>query len=417
VTLSEAASRALEALPAGLEPLAVAARLRKVLPPVEARDAAELYALRRRARHKLPGAERLFLTRKALEQATDLRIARLRAARIAERLGAEAPGVWVLDATAGIGGDALALAQAGLERLLCADADAGTAHRLRANLDTLPGGERAAVLCRRAETWSGWRDLLVLDPDRRTDRSRTDGRGGPGRSGDPERWSPSWSAVVRLVAEARGACVKLAPAVDVERLAPDLPAELAHSWQWVSLRGELKEAALWTGVLAARGAAREVLAIGGDGTVTELAGEPRRVVALGREEALAVRWIADPDPALVRSGLLGTLAQAEGLRPLASSLAYLGGDVAPTSPLLKPLEVLGQTPLDRRRVRRLLAEHDVGEVTVKKRGHPEDAATLARRMRGRGRRRGVLVVARLDAGHHAYLVRPPSGDRPAARSE
>ena len=45
---------------------------------------------------------------------------------------------------------------------------------------------------------------------------------------------------------------------------------------------------------------------------------------------------------------------------------------------------------------------------VKKRGHPDSAETLARRLRGSGSRRGWLVVTRLRQGHLALLVEPDS---------
>jgi hypothetical protein len=66
--------------------------------------------------------------------------------------------------------------------------------------------------------------------------------------------------------------------------------------------------------------------------------------------------------------------------------------------------VLGSVALDRRRVRALLGEHDVGPLTVKKRGHPDSAEALARRLRGPGRRPGLLAVGRLERGHRAWLL-------------
>ena len=100
---------AVDAVPDGLEPLGIVRRLRKLLSSEEARAAAGLHALRVRARRKLPHAERLLLTEKGLEQATDQWVAALRAERIA-RWKADA---LVLDATAGIGGDALTRASSG----------------------------------------------------------------------------------------------------------------------------------------------------------------------------------------------------------------------------------------------------------------------------------------------------------------
>jgi len=201
--------------------------------------------------------------------------------------------------------------------------------------------------------------------------------------------------------------VKLAPGTDVDRLDPRSP-ELPHAWQWVSLRGELKELDLWIGALAEAGGIaghRQVLALDGRGGAASLEGIPAEVEPLDPEAAAEVSWIAEPDPALIRSGLLGSLAREEALAPLGPGIAYLGGDHMPRSPLLQAYEVIGSAPLDRRRVRAMLAEHGIGPVTVKKRGHPDTAKQLAGRLRGSGKRRGILLVSRLARGHRAWLVR------------
>ena len=399
----------LEAL-AGLDPdlgtLAASAALRRLLPAPEAQAATRLHALRQRAEGKLPGAAGLLLTEKGLEQASHREVAAARARRVARHQPSRGGRGVVFDATAGIGGDSLALVEAGL-RMVAADADCHTARLLAANLRRAGHGGR--VLVARAEHPPVDADWLLLDPDRRpAGREEGPANSRDRRTGRPERWSPPWEVCLGLAARVRGACLKLAPATDPARLAPAVPASLPHAWQWVSLRGELKELTLWTGELAETEGdpgRREVLALDGRGGMAERRGEPVEVEALPAEAAAAVRWIAEPDPALIRSGLLGLVARDEGMAPLGPGLAYLGGTEAPRSPLLAAFEVLDEAPLDRRRVRAMLALHGIGPLTVKRRGHPDDAQTLAKRLRGSGRERGLLVVARLERGHRAYLVR------------
>lgn len=403
---------ALDGLPSGLDDLAVGEKLRRNLPASLAREAAVLVALRRRAQRKLPEAARLLLTEKGLEQATAWPVAQERARRFARHAGI---GI-VVDATAGIGGDALALAAAGLNPV-AGDRDPVTASFLAANLRAV--GAAARVVIADAEHLPLRPDLLLLDPDRRPEAAPGTSPGvarGP-RRGDPERWRPRWSRCRELVAKARGACIKMAPGTDLERLA--LPPDLPCSWQWVSLGGELRELAMWTGVLAesageaGKSGLREVLALDGRGGRGDLVGEPEEVAALETEDAAAVSWLAEPDPALIRSGLLGLAARREGLAPLGPGIAYVGGDHRPKSPLFRAFSVIASAPLDPRRVRTMLAEHGVGPLTVKRRGHPDDAATLQRRFRGKGKKRGLLVVTRLAQGHRAYLVHaipPPSAE-------
>ena len=403
-SLDSKVDRAAAVLEPGLDLFEAAARLRRELGPERARAAAELYHLRQRARVKFPCAGSLWLTKKGLEQASDQRVAAVRARRIASWVRREAPDAWVVDATAGLGGDSLALRAAGLSRVVSAEYELQTALMLAWNLAAVgpdgPGGTPGVVrvVRQRAERPAIRADVLLLDPDRRGDGERI---------GDPSRWSPPFAACVEQAARCRGACVKLPPAVDVDRL--DVPASLPHSWSWVSLRGELKEVTLWTGDLARQGGGvgrREVVAVAADGTAASWTATPLPGDPLDEEGARGVRFLADPDPGVVRSGLLGALAAAQGMRPLAPEIAYLGGERAPDSPLLRTFEVLGASPLDRRRVRAMLVEHGIGPVTVKKRGHPDDAGEIARRMRGRGANHGTLVVTRLGNGHHAYLVRP-----------
>jgi len=390
--LEEGVQSALADLPPGLDPLRVVEHLRRVLDPDRARAAAELVELRRRAIDKLPQAP--FLTRHGLEQASDQRVAAARARRIR----AWNPGARILDATCGLGGDALALAELGLA-VVAADRDPTHAALARANLKAL--GARGWAICAAAEHPALAADVLLLDPDRRAQGRRTSAAASS---------SPPWSEVVRLLPRFRAACVKLAPATEVAELEPELPPGLAWSWQWVSLRRELKEVALWTGELA-QGEPGEhaVLALPGDRTAggASWSARPREMPALTPAEAREVRWIAEPDPAVIRAGLVGALAAAEGLAPLAPRIAYLGGAGPARSPLLRSFEVLGHSPLDKKRVRDLLRPHGIGPLTVKRRGHPEDAASLARRLRGEGARTGLLLVSRLEEGHHAYLVRPP----------
>ncbi len=407
--------RAAAGLKAGLDPLVAATRLRRELgDPERARAAAQLARLRERATGKLAHARRLWLTRRSLEQASDRRVAAHRARRVARWIRDDAPDAWVHDATAGIGSDSMALLKAGLRRIVSADADPSVACMLAWNL-TMVGRELgtdvpARVLHQRAEASAVRAQVLLLDPDRRSDGHRI---------GDPARWSPSFDACMTLARAHRAACIKLAPATEVERL--ELPDGLPCSFAWVSLRGELKEVTLWTGELALpaaeRGAAREAVALDADGESVALVGSVGRAPVHGKDvhaDAREVAFLADPDPALLRSGLLGAVARLEGMAQLAADIPYLGGARPPASRLLRAFEVLGAVPLDRKRIRSLLEAHDVGPLTVKKRGHADDADELARRFRGRGANHGTLVVTRLATGHHAYLVRPVG---PAQESE
>lgn len=384
-------------LPEGLDALGRTTWLHRRLPADQARRVAELAHHRVRARGKLAEAERLWLSAKGLEQATERRVAARRAARIAGIVGEEE----VCDGTAGIGGDLLELLRAGI-RAFGVERDPETARLLRANLAATGLAARVVegdvAACLHGVRW------LVLDPDRRTGEGTAGGaRAGGRRTSDPAHWSPSWDAIAPRLAGLAGGCFKLPPAFQPDRLA--LPEGLRRSWTWTSVDGELKELCLWTGALAWE-TLRSAWILRGD-EAFELTGTPVEVPPLAPDEAPRVAWIADPDPAVVASGLLGNLAGELGGAPLGSGLGYVGGRGRPAalSPAARCYEVLDSVPLDRKRVRAMLAAHDTGPLVVKKRGLSESAAELAERLRGKGSRRGLAIAARLDGGRRLFLVR------------
>lgn len=381
---------ALASLPEELDVLQAVTALRRALGPELGRRAAELRSLRLRSRGRFPVGVLPYLTRRGLEQATPWIVARARAEEMRRRLGSSR--IW--DATCGVGADGLALARSGCSVLL-SDRDPEVLACAAANLAASGAGGRVlrADACHPPFAGGSVRALL-LDPDR-----RASGR----RSGDPADWSPSLRETHALTARFPAACVELPPVVEPDRL----PA----GWRpvWTSLAGELREVTAWTGELARGRPPREALALDADGGRTSLGGEPVEVEALDAAAAARVAWLAEPDPAVIRAGLLGNLARETGLAPLAPRLAYLGGHARPVHGLLRRWRVLGTAPLDRRRVRSLLGEHDVGPLTVKKRGHPEPAEVLARRLAGPGSRPGLLAVARLERGHLALLLAPEEG--------
>jgi hypothetical protein len=372
--------------------VAVSENLRRRFGPDLGRRIATLHSLQHRAKSRFGNDLPPFLTEAGLEQATHPRLASHRSDVIDSQIGHSR--VW--DATCGVGVDGRALARGG-HTVVLGDRDAFTVRCARANLEH--DGRRAWAVRADATTRAVDADVLLLDPDRRV---------GGKRSLDPEAWSPSLSAAVRAAEAYPAACLKLAPAID-PTLLPPWPAD------WVSVDGNLSEVTLWAGRLATRDPrVRAVVALRGDAPPARFEAVPERVEAWSPEQAAEVPWLVVPDKGLLRSDLLGALANAEGLRPLAPRLAWLGGERPPTSPLLAGFPVLASCTLDRKRVRAMLGEHDVGPIAVRKRGHPDPAEILERRFQGPGRRRATLAVGRLERGHRAWLLGPVQepGDAP-----
>lgn len=232
---TEAGREALAAAATQRDPdsLAAATALRATYPPELAAAALTQIGLRRQARTKLgERADTLLFTRAGLEQASRAAVAAHHAARFV------AAGVRrVVDLGCGIGTDALALLDAGLE-VVAVEADPETASVARANL-----GDRAEVLVGDAvELAPGLLRPGVAgyaDPARRTSR---------GRSWRAEDLSPPWSFVEWLLGvdpaadhDHRVAGVKLGPGLPHRMI----PARVEAAW--VSERGDTIEVGLWSG--------------------------------------------------------------------------------------------------------------------------------------------------------------------------
>lgn len=387
-----AIEEALAAVVGVTDPLRRSEALRRRLGPGLGRQAAELAALRERARERFPSGWLRWLTRRGLEQSTREAVARERARRIA-RLARDCT---VFDGTSGLGADACAALEMDLG-VVAADRDATVARCAAANLRAAGKPALAVVAdASRPPLRSDSPVFLLLDPDRRAEGAR---------ELDPERWSPPLSTALALAERFRGACIKLSPAFDMGWLETATTARFLA--QWVSDRGELCEMNLWTGVGAgAEAGLREAVALGPQGTATRLVGVPIPAAAPLSEFSSGNFWLFDPDSAVVRSGLVGNLAREHGLAGLDPHLAYLTGPGPVETPLAKGWRVLDTVPADPRKVRESLSRLGFGPVEVRKRGHSEPAEALAASFRGRGDRRGLVAVARTERGHLAFVLEP-----------
>ncbi len=354
----------------------VGALLRKDAAPERVAVAMTQVRLRRQATSKFgPLAERMYFTPEGLEQATRLQVADHRAARIA----AAEPGS-VLDLGCGVGGDLVALARAGLTSA-GVDLDEERVTVAAANLSALGLGGAAQVADGTVLDLSPF-GVVFADPSRRNPR---------GRVFDPDSYSPTWSFVEHLLR--RPSCVKLAPGIPHELIPDGVEAE------WVSVDGEVKEAALWASPLAVT--RRRATVIGSRGLAT-LTDEQDPGAAPVRPVG---RYLYEPDGAVIRAGLVTAVAEAVGGWLLDEHIAYVTGDRPGRTPFARRYEVLEELPFREKPLRAALRARNVGRLTIKKRGvHvvPED---LRRRLDLHGETEATVVLTRAGAKGTALLVR------------
>jgi hypothetical protein len=370
-----ALARAAELAPDESTYLACFNKLSKHVPGELARAALETAMLRRRARPKFRLADRMYFTREALEQASSEAVAGHRARRFAG-LGA------VGDLCCGIGGDALALA--GQSAVVAVDLDPLRLEMARLNVEAYGRADRAAFLGGDVLTLELPRlDAAFVDPDR-----RVEGR----RVLSVRACQPPLPDLLSRLPRGVPVCVKLAPGVPLGELSA-FEAEL----EFVSLGGELKECALWLG--AFRSARRRATLLPGGRTLTEGAAGAPGVGPPGE-------WLLDPDPAVVRAGLVGELAHQVGAHLLDAQVAYLTTPRRVETPFAKLFAVEASLPFHLGRLRDLLRERGVGHVQVSRRGSPVEPEELTRRLKLRGDGRCTVVLTRAQGRPWALVCQP-----------
>jgi protein-L-isoaspartate O-methyltransferase len=369
----------------GLEVLPALARLRAQVGAEHAGPAWELARLRARARPVFGAdADVLFLTADTLEQAGRPALA----ARRARRLLADDTDS-AADLGCASGTDTVALARAGAS-VLAVDLEPLARELTAANAEALGVADRVWVVAGDAvELVDAARGgevagcaAAVLDPARRA---------GGRRQLDPDRWSPPWATVAALLDRVPRAVVKVAPGLDHERVPDGVEAE------WVSAGGSIVEALLWGRAVST--VRRRASLVRGD-AVLELTADADP----GPAPSGPVRsWLHEPDPAVIRSGLVSLVATDLAATLVDPTIAYLTSDGPTDSPWVSSYRVDEVLPFNLKKLKALLRTRGVGRVVVKKRGSPIEPETLARRLRGEGARTATVVVTRV-AGVPTALV-------------
>ena len=363
--------------PSAAVPMDGLERLRAESSPEHASAAVTQVALRHKAAAKFGDlGRRMYFTPDGLEQATRLRVAEHRAARIA----AAAPGS-VLDIGCGIGGDLVAFARAGLTSAGI-DQDPLRVAVASANLDALGLGGAVQVAEATAVDHAGF-GVVFADPARRTAR---------GRVFDVAAYSPPWSFVESLFG--RASCVKVAPGIPHDLVPGGVEAE------WVSDDGEVKEAALWSSWLAT--VRRRATVIRGDGLVSLTDEDDPGDVGV-REVG---RCLYEPDGAVIRAGLVTAVAAGVHGGLVDEHIAYVTSDEAFRTPFARSYEVLEELPYQEKKLRAALRERRIGRLAIKTRGVAVVPDELRKRLALHGDEEGTLVLTRVAGKGTALLVRP-----------
>lgn len=344
--------------------------IERKFPPEIVRAALEVAILRGKAGQKFPFADRMFFTREALQQASGWEVATYRADRYA---GFD----WILDLGCSIGGDTLALAR--MAPTIGVDIDELRLVMAKSNVENLDLPNRVDFI--RANLIDGLpfalsspaeKTALFFDPARRE---------GEKRIFSVANYRPPLYLIQDWIKDFPSLGVKISPGVDYREIQP-YKAEV----EFISVRGELKEAVLWFGSFCT--APRRATLLPGRYTLT---GENPESLPLSVPRS----FIYEPDPAVLRAGLVALLGSRIGAYQLDPTIAYLTNDQWVKTPFARVWKIEDWFPFGLKRLRTYLRERRVGSVTIKKRGSPLVPETLIRELRLQGDEERVVFLTQL----------------------
>ena len=316
----------------------------------------------------------MYFTREALEQSSSEVVSNYRAQRFATFAR-------VADLGCGIGGDLLGLAarcavvavdQDPLRLAIAAENVA--AYDLSEQVEL-----RAADLLKESLPPAA---ALWFDPARR-DQGR--------RIFSVRDYKPPLASIDAWLEQTPAIGVKLSPGVRLTEI-----ESYAAEREFISVGGELKEAVLWFGPLRA-GTRRATLLPSGESLVP-IPGDP---VPVQRPRTV----LYEPDPAVLRAGLVQDLARTLGAAMIDPEIAYLTADEFKPTPFARAYSIEAEMPFSMKRVRAALRERGVGRITVKKRGSPLNVDDFIRAMKLQGDPGNEQIVFLTHVqGRHTVII-------------
>jgi SAM-dependent methyltransferase len=368
---------------------AAAAQARKLAAPALAGAALATSFARRRARaaNKFSRADGMYFTREGYEQSSSEAVARHRAARFEGYAR-------VADLCCGIGSDSIAIAAAvqAHGRVDGVDCDTDAIACARLNAAACGVGDAVAFHVGDALAWALRHDAAFADPSRRTAR---------GRTLRADQYQPPLDAVLERAQEIknRALCVKIAPGLraDADRLSATCGAPI--ELEYVSERGECKEGVIWCGALSRAHGARRATVIDANG-VHVLDAEPYRASAGALE-----RFVGEPDPAVIRAGLLGALCEQTHATLLDPDVAYMTTRSAERQPFIRWFEIIESAPFNVKRLRAALRARGIGQLVIKTRAFPLRPDEIAALLKPVGEERAILLCTTIHGKKTAIVCR------------
>lgn len=353
--------------------LQTAVRLRRDgLLPAQANALIELTLLRQKATAKFSKAEQMYFDRAGLEMSSAESLSHHRAKRYSSFSH-------ITDLGCGIGGDALGLAQNahGNRRVIAIDKNPTRLKMATANLAAYNLAQNFTPLEANIQTHAPHpTDAIFFDPARRDAQGK--------RIHSLKNYLPPISVLNNWQPITQNWGIKISPGVDYAEIPPQAETE------FISYKGELREAVLWYGDLRNGTERTATLLPSGHQLTTNHPTNQQPIQP-------PANYIYEPDPAIIRAHLVQHLATQLNAHQIDPTIAYLTADTKIDTPFATRFTVENWFPFQLKRLRIYLRERQVGTITIKKRGSPLDIEVLRKQLKLKGSAERTLMLTKIQS--------------------
>ena len=327
-----------------LDNVAMMTKLRKQWTVDEITVAGELVEARKKATHKLDNASVLISDSVGVQQATSSSIATHKAKRFSEQGK-------IFDLCCGIGADLHSLPK----HTIGVDNDPLRCWMAQENTDKIVHVDDATTRNLPSDC------VIHIDPARRNSA---------GRIFELESMVPTFTEVATIANTVSGGCIKLSPAINPEDMdALTMPIEI----EYIEEKNRLVQGAVWFGSLATHTGKVTATSIKHGVSYSEKAEQPTFATEMNN-------WILEPNVALERAGLHGTLGNTFDATEPALGIGLLTAKDNPVSPWFTAFEILETTSLRIEKVAEIVRALGCTQVEVKTRGKTIDPNTWQKKL-------------------------------------
>ncbi len=353
--------------------------LRKRFPVEIVSTVISLLTLREKARGKFSLADHMLFTREGLEQATSENVAKWRASRFPKNIR-------IIDLCCGIGADSMQLADE--REVVSIDIQSELACCAKHNKLLQHPHQNPEVICADVQSMPLKADAAFFDPSRRINGKRTR---------DREAYSPPLSFFERIIRDIPNVCVKLSPGMSDKEL-----DALNGRLEFISENGECKEIAFWRGEYGPTSPRSSTIILSSQGG-TRIEHLERREDCLPPKVVPIEAWLHEPDPAIIKGGLIPELSQLLSAGKINERSVWLTTEQNIQTPFAKSYHLIERLPFNLKNLRRSLRRLNGGVKVLKCRGTPFHAEDILPDLRGLGDTPMIVIITPIPDGLEAMI--------------